>query len=198
MRRYSQIVKKFLHIVCVLLLAASCGPQVIDRGDMEEIMYRMLIQDQQIKHDFSLRPQADTSLVYEGIFEEFGYDTDDYLYSLEYYLEDPSRFEKVMENVAERLEKEASVARGELNLVNWRERLLSIYGMPVDTTLPHPRPRLVDSLPLRVLRDSVYLVMPDSLPEYPKDSLLFVRDTLAVADSTAVAIDTVLVVRDSL
>lgn len=189
---HPEIVRKLLHIACVLLLAVSCGPRVIDRGDMEEIMYQMLIQDQQIKRDFSLKTRADTCLVYESIFEEFGYDTDDYLYSLDYYLEDPSRFEKVMEKVAERLEKEASVAKGELDLENWRNRLLSIYRMPVDTTLPRPRPRFVDSLPLRFRGDSVYAVMPDdSLPVYPKDSLLFVRDTVEVVKDT-------LAVRDSL
>ena len=90
--------RKWLHIVLVLMLAVSCGPRKIPRDDMEKIMADILLQDQQIKQDHKLRKEADTTLVYEGIFEAYDYDTDDFLYSLEYYLEDPARMEKLKEN----------------------------------------------------------------------------------------------------
>lgn len=146
---------------------------------MEEIMYQLLIQDQQIKHDVALRRQADTCLVYEGIFESFGYDTDDFLNSLDYYLAEPAKFEKVMEAVSDRLEREAGLARRELNLENWRDRLLRIYHLRPDTlSLPRPRPRAVDTLPARIKGDSVYLFREADTLVIPKDSLLFLRDSL--------------------
>ena len=149
---------------------------------MEEIMYQMLVQDQQINHDFQLRVQADTCLVYEGIFEEYGYDTDDFLYSLEYYLADPARFEKIMEKVGDRLDKEASIVRAEVDLIQWRENLLRIYNTQPDTSRrPLPRVRPVDTLLLRFGDDSLRVVTPwDSLLHIPQDSLLFVsvRDSL--------------------
>ena len=68
--------KKALHIVLLLVLATACGPRIISRGDMTDIMRDILLQDQQIKQDYSLRRQADTSLVYEAVFEKYGYNMD--------------------------------------------------------------------------------------------------------------------------
>lgn len=149
--------RKWLHIVVLLVVAVSCGPRRIPRDDMERIMADILIQDQQIKNDRSLRKQADTSLVYEGIFEAYGYNTDDYLYSVEYYLQDPARMEKIMGAVAENLEKEIKLTGEEVELENWRRRFLDIYRMKVDTTrLPRPRTRPVDTLHVRFDADSVW------------------------------------------
>jgi hypothetical protein len=149
--------RKWLHIVLLLVVAVSCGPRRIPRDDMERIMADILIQDQQIKNDRSLRKQADTSLVYEGIFEAYGYNTDDYLYSVEYYLQDPARMEKIMGAVAENLEKEIKLTGEEVDLENWRRRFLDIYRMKVDTTrLPRPRTRPVDTLHVRFDADSVW------------------------------------------
>ena len=149
--------RKWLHIVLLLVVAVSCGPRRIPRDDMERIMADILIQDQQIKNDRSLRKQADTSLVYEGIFEAYGYNTDDYLYSVEYYLQDPARMEKIMGAVAENLEKEVKLTGEEVDLENWRRRFLDIYRMKGDTTrLPRPRTRPVDTLHVRFDADSVW------------------------------------------
>ena len=166
--------RKTLYIVLVVLLAAACGPRKIPRGDMEKIMADILIQDQQIKLNKELKKQADTSLVYEGIFEAYGYDTDDFLYSVEYYLGDPSRMEKIMNVVGTRLEREAKLAAAEISLRDWRDGLLRIYNMKVDTTCrPWPRTRCVDTLHVRFQGDSVYLYTVDSLSFKVLDTLLF-------------------------
>lgn len=171
--------KRILYIALLMFVAVSCGPRRISREDMEGIMYEILIQDQQIKHNPALKPQADTSLVYEGIFESYGYDTDDFLSSLEYYLEDPTRLEKVMQNVGKRLDGEIDEVSALLDAENWRKKMMAIYHLQRDTTLPHPRGRAVDSLPLRFLGDTMHLEVPqDSLPVPHLDSLLFVRDSL--------------------
>ena len=174
--------RKALYTLLILLLALSCGPRRISRDNMEEIMYQMLVQDQQIKYDQQLRKQADTSLVYEAIFEEYGYDTDDFLYSLEYYLAEPAKFEKIMEKVGDRLDKEVSVVRADVRLMQWREKLMRIYNTQPDTSRrPLPRVRPVDTLPLRFGDDSLRVVTPwDSLLHVPQDSMLFVsvRDSL--------------------
>jgi len=185
--------RRALYIVLVLVMAAACGPHRIPRDDMEDILYRMLVQDQQIKQNPQLRRQADTMLVYEGVFQAYGFNTDDFLYSLEYYLEEPARMEKVMEKVGDRLEKESKALQKEIDLERWRDKMLKIYKMEPDTTWPKPPVRPVDTLLVRMGKDTVQLVLPpDSLPEYPKDSLLFVRDTLRAP------IDTLLAVKDSL
>ena len=101
--------------------------------------------------------------------------------------------EKVMEKVADRLGAEAKALQQEIDLDNWRAKMLKIYQMEPDTTRPRPPVRPVDTLLVRMEKDTVQLVLPpDSLPEYPKDSLLFVRDTLRAPK------DTLLAVKDSL
>ncbi|MBQ9410746.1 MAG: DUF4296 domain-containing protein [Bacteroidales bacterium] len=185
------------HIVlalCLLLALSACGPRRIPKGDMEDIFYLMFLQDQKIKQDRSLKQMADTSLVYEGILESKGYDTDDYLYSLHEYLAEPEKMEKIMGNVAERLEKELKVVRSEVELEKWRDKMLSIYRKQIDTSkFPKPRVRPVDTLKVRFDGDSAYMHKEiDSLKLIPRDSLIFLRDTLDVPA------DTLLEVTDSL
>lgn len=133
---------------------------------MEEAMYQILLQDQLIKQDAALRAKADTSLVYEGIFNELGYNTDDFLRSLHYYLEEPARMEKVMENVAERLEKEAKDIRKQLDLNKWREKLMSYYWLPPDTVSLPRLTNFLDSLPVRIKRGEVQV----EIPTAPEDT----------------------------
>jgi hypothetical protein len=150
--------KRFLPIVCLLVLAVSChkGPQRIPRGDMEEIMLQVLMQDQYLKQHQELRKQADTTLVYEGIFESFGYDTDDFMYSLGYYLEDASRMEKIMEKVENRLTVKLKEVEKELQEETWRNGFLRIWGLRPDTThLPQPSSAL-DTLYVQFNKDSLF------------------------------------------
>lgn len=180
------MLRKSCHIVIVLLLALvavqSCGPKKIPKDDMEDIFYLMFLQDQKVKQDRSFKNMADTSLVYAGILESKGYDTDDYLYSLKEYLEEPVKMEKMMGSVADRIEKELKLAKKEVELEKWRDQMLSIYGKKTDTTkYPKPRVRPVDTLKIRFDGDSAYMhKVVDSLKLIPRDSLIFLRDTLEV------------------
>jgi hypothetical protein len=134
--------KKILPILILLaVLAVSChkGPERIPRDEMEEIMHDLLLQDQFVKINSMPKRVTDTTLVYEGVFDKYGYDTDDFLFSLDYYLEDPSRMEKIMEKVEERLTKESKVVAEEVKADNWRKGFLRIYNLrPELSRLPQP------------------------------------------------------------
>lgn len=183
-------------VLLAVLLVSACGPRKIPKDEMEDILCEMLLQDQQIKINRELKPRADTTLVYEGIFQAYGYDTDDFIYSLSYYLEDASRMEKIMGNVAERLEKEAKAVGKELDHIRWREKMMSIYAMQPDTSLPRPRPSFLDSLPLRFSNDSIWM---DTLFRHPADTLAAPADSLAApSDSLAAPADSLKVPSDSL
>ena len=138
--------KRFLHIVLVLLLAVACrGPRVIPKDTMTDIYTDMFLADQMVRDADIPRAQMDTMLLYEAVFEKYGYDTEDYLYSLRYYLKDPERFGKVFENVAKRLEGEVEALK---KIVELRNRLASKR----DADYP-----LVDSLLSPFSKESVFV-----------------------------------------
>jgi len=91
----------------VLLVAAACqGPRVIPKDTLTDIYTEMFLADRKVQDLDIPHSQMDTMLLYEAIFEKYGYDTDDYHYSLQHYLRDPERFTKVFEGVTKRLEGE--------------------------------------------------------------------------------------------
>ena len=102
--------KVFLHIPAVLaalLLCFACSAdesKVIPRGKMAKIYAEMLVMDQWAVSDSRLRQKADTSLIYEPIFEKYGYDGEDYRASVEYYMNDPERFSRILRESADILD----------------------------------------------------------------------------------------------
>lgn len=102
--------KVFLHIPAVLaalLLCFACSDdesKVIPRGKMAKIYAEMLVMDQWAVSDSRLRQKADTSLIYEPIFEKYGYDGEDYRASVEYYMNDPERFSRILRESADILD----------------------------------------------------------------------------------------------
>ena len=61
----------------------------------------MLVVDQWIQLDQTLRKKMDTTLVYEPILEKYGYDSEDYRNSVYRYLDDPERFAKILREASE-------------------------------------------------------------------------------------------------
>jgi hypothetical protein len=170
----------FWHIALVFLAVASCtGPRTIPRDKLGDIFHDMFLQDQQIKNDFSLKRIADTSLVYQGIFKEYGYDTDDYLYTINKYIKDPEKLSKVFEKVAERLLEESKDIRKEKDFLEWRTRFLAIYKHRIDTTsLPRVPLGAVDTMYFRLHKDEVQFFPPPDTLSPVLDTMIFQIDSL--------------------
>ncbi len=99
------------HILVVLsaamILFSSCRrneAEVIPRGKLAKIYAEMFVTDQWIVSNQSVRRIADTSLVYEPILEKYGYDTEDYLKSVDKYMDDPERFSRILRTTVEILD----------------------------------------------------------------------------------------------
>lgn len=113
------MMKKAKYIVvalAALLLLASCASKsehkIISKKDFAKIYAEMFICDQWINVNHRYTKIADTTLVYEPIFEKYGYTTDDYLASVDYYLYDPTRFNKIIIKAVDILEKQKAAALG--------------------------------------------------------------------------------------
>ena len=191
--------KKFCHIALLLLVvavAACRGPRVIPRAKLVDIYCDMFMADQQVRADDTPQRAMDTLLVYEAVFQKYGYDTDDYMHSLRHYLKDPERFAKVFEEVASRLEGQAKSLDPIIEHQDW-----------VAQRMGAKRPR-IDSILAVFSKDSVYVglarVVRDS-SRYPawfrlvgvqKDTLMVPVDSLK-APADTVAKDTVEVTETS-
>ena len=113
--------KRILHIVLLLVAVAACqNPRIIPKDTLTDIYEDMFFADQLVRERNLPQPQMDTLLVYEAVFNKYGYNTDDYLNSVRYYLKDPERFAKVFDEVDRRLEAKVK----ELDrLIEYRQRL---------------------------------------------------------------------------
>ena len=185
--------KRILHIVLVLLAAAACqGPRVIPKDNLTDIYTDMFLADQMVREENIPRTQMDTMLLYEAVFEKYGYDTDDYLNSVRFYLKDPERFAKVFENVAKRLEGEVDALDKIIDHQNWVANQMGAKRPQLDSILaPFSKESVYVGL-ARVARDTsrypawfrLVAAHEDTLM-IPVDSLaaLRARDTLLVKDA---------------
>ena len=103
-------VRILILVATAALCVAACsrGPKVIPRSKMEKIYTDMLLADQWFALNTNNRIAIDTTLFYEPIFRKYGYTTDDFRVSVEYYMRDPLRFSKMMKKVAVKMDAEAA------------------------------------------------------------------------------------------
>ena len=185
--------KRLLHIVLVLLAVAACQrTRVIPKDTLEDIYTDMFLADQMVREENIPRVRMDTLLLYEAVFQKYGYNTDDYLNSVRFYLKDPERFAKVFENVAKRLEGEVDALDKIIDHQNWVASQMGAKRPQLDSILaPFSKESVYVGL-ARVARDTsrypawfrLVAAHEDTLM-IPVDSLaaLRARDTLLVKDA---------------
>lgn len=164
MKRFTAYFVAFLALVSV---SASCGKKerVIPREDMAEIYAEMYVLDQWLDENGSFRREADTSLVYEPVFEKYGYTTDDYLRSVDVYMKDPTRYSRILRRTSEILNARLTELKAEKKA---REEALE-------------ESRRLDSL-RNLVRLNVDSLMKTMARTNPSDSLAAGLDSLGFVD----------------
>ncbi len=79
-----------------MLSACQNRPDKIPPDTMAEVYADMFLADQWV-FDHELKYLTDTVAVYEPIFEKYGYDVDDFRYSVDQYMNDAEKFADVLE-----------------------------------------------------------------------------------------------------
>lgn len=125
------------------MVLASCGSKnlkVIPRDELADIYAEMLVTDQWILNTPGVRMIADTSLVYAPILEKYGYTTEDYLYTVDLYMDDPERFARVFRTSGEILTSRLSELKEQKKLQeeiqrkkNELERFMRMYSVTLDS-----------------------------------------------------------------
>lgn len=96
-----------------LALCGGCsgiGGPAIGEGDMSRIISDIYLVDQWSKIDDAAAMRADTTLLYDGIFEKYGYTLGDYAASMEYYIRHWKTYLKVLDGAHRILTKGAREA----------------------------------------------------------------------------------------
>ena len=184
-------------LALTLLLPFSCKrASVIPRGKLADIYADMFMADQWLRSDYKYRRMADTLLVYEPIFESYGYTTDDYLLTVQEYMKDPDRFSRILKKAAKKLEKEAARLQKDLDKIRysrdsrneiyeWMKEVVSNSVLDSLTFSSFVKPPSDTSWEgVRMIIDSTWRVEADSLAR--ADSLAL-ADSLSRADSLAQA-----------
>ena len=186
-------------LFAVVLFLSSCSGdegKVIPRSKLAEIYAEMLITDQWIYDTPGVRRTADTSLVYEPIFQKYGYTTADYRASVDRYMDDPERFSRILRTTVQILDKKIvqlnldKEEQERLNALKARlERMKVKSNFKPEEFFPYlfdePYVHYYDSL--AVEPDSVLMVY--RLSNIDRSDTLFdgikiiVRDTVAVVDT---------------
>lgn len=195
-----RIIHIFVACIAVCILAGcSCNEtKVIPRGKMAQIYAEMLVVDQWLLEHTKYRMQADTSLVYEPIFQKYGYTTEDYRISVDYYMNDPERYSRILRTTVEILEGQVNELKAiksvedRLNSIvpykmnpdrlyfgRSRDRLWA-YGDSVSVALDSVTP--VYELGFHELSDTLF----DGLNIITNVDTLSVKDTIPVKESVSV------------
>lgn len=180
------------HILVFVLLALtvlSCGKaRVIPRGKLVDIYAEMFLTDQWLRDNQDVKKTADTLLVYEPIFNRYGYTTDDYLKTVEHYMREPDKYAKILKNTAKKLEKKEKEIQKTIEAI---ERASRLHLSPIHAS---------DTLLRRFKPDSFYLGRPSVhanryfeiiLSDQDRDTLfdgprLIIKTDSAAVDSVAV------------
>ena len=186
--------KRILHIVLALVVAAACqGPRVIPKDTLTDIYEEMFLADQLVRERGIPSVQLDTLLVYEAVFNKYGYNTDDYQYSVRHYLKDPERFSKVFEEVARRLDEHVK------SLDRQIEYEQQLANKRAET---HP---LLDSILAPFSKDAIFLGMARverDTSRYPawfrlvavqEDTLMLSVDSLAARKARQARLDSLII-----
>ena len=153
-------------LVCLCLLPSCRRAKIMSQKDMADIYAEMFLADQWLNDNSSQKRVADTSRFYEAIFQKFGYSFEDYDASVNYYLQRPEKFRKILDRTENKLRMTAKKLDNFEKRVEEQNKILSGLGylhLPVfspdsiatDTALIWTLIR--DTLALRdsLLRDSL-------------------------------------------
>lgn len=123
--------RRAAHIAMLVLLATLCacgrGTRVIPPEKFSRLYFDMFLADQWLRDNSRERPVADTTLFFDPIFRRHHVTFEEYDRSVQYYLDRPEQFEKILSRTGDRLEKEGLRMQQEVDALAVRQHELDRY-----------------------------------------------------------------------
>ncbi|MDP3437873.1 MAG: DUF4296 domain-containing protein [Bacteroidales bacterium] len=165
------------HISFILLFslfaALSCSREYIPQKRMPEIIAQLYKVDRYINTDYNLVLRADTIKIYESIFNHYGYTSQDFINTLDYYLSRPLKLKSFYAQAKILLEKEEEAI---IEIIRNKERADSISA-PIKAMIEHSDSVIKYDPKSRALR---WILLPEKQPEFRVsygDSLMKIYET---------------------
>ena len=199
---------KYILPLIAAVVFASCSSkdeaEVIPRAKLADIYMEMFMTDQWISDTPGMRLIADTSLVYEPILAKYGYDKLDYIHSVDFYMNDPERFARILRVSMDKIDKRiADLHKIQKELTRAEEAAKRLERFKMDHSFEEyfpymgdePYVHYYDSLTFEADSLKVYRLVAieraDTL--YDRLEMIIRSDSISVCD-TVPALDTVSVV----
>lgn len=99
----------YMGLALLAFLAFSCRKEkIIPKSDLKALYIKMLLADQWIKENRKLSKVADTVYVYRPFLDSLGYTEEDFIRSVNHYLEDPASFADFFDDVSKTIRSRKS------------------------------------------------------------------------------------------
>ncbi len=96
-----------LFAVAALALLFSCSkPKVLSKEKVADIYQELYLADQYVKINRDIRSLADTTLIYNAIFEHYGCTLEDYQHSITYYISSDKAWTEILDMAYKKVHKE--------------------------------------------------------------------------------------------
>jgi len=178
---------KGLHIILAAALVvclSACGKKdkIIPRSTLEDVYVDLFLADQWMIENPGQSKIADTTMLYEPIFNKYGYTTQNYIASVNHYIRDPKRYARILRRtdakLVAKLEKLKILVEEEEAL---REQLEKLGDFDPGLKLYY------DTVYMRVTKEAGLRFELDSsgryMPVVPVVDTVLAADSLAVKDS---------------
>ncbi|HBZ25910.1 MAG TPA: hypothetical protein DEO54_06675 [Rikenellaceae bacterium] len=142
-----------------LFAALSCSREYIPQKRMPEIIAQLYKVDRYINTDYKLVLRADTIKIYESIFNHYGYTSEDFINTLDYYLSRPLKLKSFYAQAKILLEKEEEAI---IEIIRNRERADSIAA-PIRKMVELSNSVIKYDPKNRAIR---WIVLPEKHPEF--------------------------------
>lgn len=179
--------KFFLLLLLWLPLLNACTGKRIPRDDMHLILRDMYMIDMLIEDTPEINKLADSTWVYPQIYDKYGYNTDEFIFTINYYMGRPDRFRSLLNQIKREMLEERNTLNMQFNLERELRNKYQKYLAWLDDSLSTTQFNYATKLRMK------QLLTPDStqIPVWNMDCEIFtldsnrhfafVRDTLYVS-----------------
>ncbi|HNZ46851.1 MAG TPA: DUF4296 domain-containing protein [Bacteroidales bacterium] len=172
----------------LLLPACNQGTKRIPANDLEQVLREMFLTDVILERSETLKILADSTLVYPPILDKYGYTTEQFMATMNYYSTRPTRFKSMLSRLRKSLDEERTLYNEQLTLKEEQRALVERFNNWLRDSVADKhdlvlKQSLKQILPYDPSREQEWSVDRDSLYKAQPLRILAVVDTTSRRDS---------------